>query len=123
MSEPAASQAALAELITRLRRAEIDWDAENIADLVWLSRYMEGNPLSPRALLPANLHPLPCAVKPSLQGIRHPHRHHRQRVGLYSGDPQLAQPRKRLTEVGFRFRYQRLQHCGKPWRLVGRYAL
>jgi hypothetical protein len=43
MSDPPSTQAVLAELIARLRAAEIDWDAENIADLVWLSRYMEGS--------------------------------------------------------------------------------
>ncbi|MEM6866807.1 MAG: formylglycine-generating enzyme family protein [Cyanobacteria bacterium P01_C01_bin.121] len=34
--------AVLSELITRLEAAGIDWDAENIADLLWLSRYMTG---------------------------------------------------------------------------------
>ncbi|MEO1403962.1 MAG: SAV_2336 N-terminal domain-related protein, partial [Cyanobacteria bacterium J06635_1] len=35
------SHTQLVDLIARLKRAEIDWDAENIADLVWLSRFIE----------------------------------------------------------------------------------
>lgn len=42
MSDSAPQPRPLAELIDRLREAEIDWDAENIADLVWLSRYLDG---------------------------------------------------------------------------------
>ncbi|MCY7321137.1 MAG: hypothetical protein LH660_04885, partial [Phormidesmis sp. CAN_BIN36] len=34
----------LVQLIARLRQAQIDWDAENIADLLWLSRYVEVDP-------------------------------------------------------------------------------
>ncbi|OUC15332.1 MAG: hypothetical protein B0A82_07565 [Alkalinema sp. CACIAM 70d] len=30
------------QLIARLRHAQIDWDAENIADALWLARYVEG---------------------------------------------------------------------------------
>lgn len=32
----------LVQLSARLRQSKIDWDAENIADLLWLSRYVEG---------------------------------------------------------------------------------
>ncbi|MEO0537660.1 MAG: formylglycine-generating enzyme family protein [Cyanobacteria bacterium P01_A01_bin.123] len=42
MSDSVAPHAALSELIARLRGAGIDWDAEKIADLMWLSRYMDG---------------------------------------------------------------------------------
>ncbi|MEO1352273.1 MAG: formylglycine-generating enzyme family protein [Cyanobacteria bacterium J06635_15] len=41
MSDSIAPHAALSELIARLRGAGIDWDAEKIADLMWLSRYMD----------------------------------------------------------------------------------
>ena len=34
--------AALQQLIGRLQRAKLDWDAENIADWLWLARYMDG---------------------------------------------------------------------------------
>jgi len=36
----------LVTLIQRLDRAEIDWDAENLADCLWLSRYMEGTTIA-----------------------------------------------------------------------------
>jgi formylglycine-generating enzyme required for sulfatase activity len=40
MTQPE-DRSSLVQLITRLKQAQIDWDAENIADLLWLSRYVE----------------------------------------------------------------------------------
>ena len=34
----------LVELITRFKRAKIDWDGENIADLLWLAKYVDASP-------------------------------------------------------------------------------
>jgi formylglycine-generating enzyme required for sulfatase activity len=38
---PSEDRSPLVQLIMRLKRQQIDWDGENIADLLWLSRYME----------------------------------------------------------------------------------
>ena len=56
MSQPSqrqstSGQTPLAQVIAGLRAAELDWDAEKIADWLWLSRYVDGRPLpstSPR---------------------------------------------------------------------------
>jgi formylglycine-generating enzyme required for sulfatase activity len=42
MTEGQQVRSPLVQFVARLQQAEIDWDAENIADLLWLSRYVEG---------------------------------------------------------------------------------
>jgi formylglycine-generating enzyme required for sulfatase activity len=42
MTEGQQERSPLVQFVARLQQAEIDWDAENIADVLWLSRYVEG---------------------------------------------------------------------------------
>ena len=38
------NNAALVEFITRFKNAKLDWDGENIADLLWLAKYLDAPP-------------------------------------------------------------------------------
>ncbi|MEM7769095.1 MAG: formylglycine-generating enzyme family protein [Cyanobacteria bacterium P01_A01_bin.37] len=101
MSDPAASSGGLRELIACLRRAEIDWDAENIADLVWLSRYMDGETMQPSPSSSSSSQPLrrqtdPSRPAPPLPPSPPPPS---SEIGLYSGNSQ-SQPTKPTPDTG-----------------------
>ncbi len=55
MTEPSDFCDDLRVLINRLKQAEIGWDAENIADALWLSQYVESAPITrPQPRSPSN---------------------------------------------------------------------
>ncbi|MEM9447308.1 MAG: formylglycine-generating enzyme family protein [Cyanobacteria bacterium P01_E01_bin.6] len=101
MSDPTASPEALRELITCLRRAEIDWDAENIADLVWLSRYMDGETMQRSPSSSSSSQPLRGQTDPSRPAppLPPPPPPPSSEIGLYSGNSQ-SQPTKPTPDTG-----------------------
>lgn len=101
MNEPPASPPALAELITRLRGAELDWDAETIADVIWLSRYLEGEtvqrPLKQTQPMPPPLLRQTETAEPAPDLDPDPG------IGVYSDNSQLSQAQSIETRRGIPF--------------------
>ena len=102
MSDPAAIQPLLAKLVARLKAAEIDWDDENIADLVWLSRYMDGEPAqrpqpSDQSSTNAPLRRQTDTSPPSLSIPPEPE------IGLYSDIPQPQTQKTTAPKRGIPF--------------------
>ena len=101
MSDPGATQTAIAELIARLRGAEIDWDAENVADLMWLSRYVDGEPAQQRASVPP---PDPSTpLRRQVDSSPPPAPPPEPTVGLYSNQPQRQTQKPAPAKGGIPF--------------------